>query len=40
MVIAATLEELHKKEKQSSALIDLCGQISQYAQRVGVGAMI
>jgi putative ATP-dependent endonuclease of the OLD family len=37
MVIAATLEELNKKGKQSSALIDLCGRISQYAQRVETG---
>jgi len=35
MVIAATLQELHDKDKQSSTLIDLCGRISQYAQRVG-----
>lgn len=33
MVIAATLQELHKKGKQSSALIELGGRISQYAQR-------
>jgi hypothetical protein len=38
MVIAATLEELHKKGKQSSALMDLCSRISQYAQRVGSGS--
>ena len=40
MVIAVTLEELHNKGKQSSALIDLCGRISQYAQRVGIGGRI
>jgi len=40
MVIAATLEELHKKGKQSSVLIDLCGRVSQYAQRVGSGGKI
>jgi len=40
MVIAATLEELHEKGKQSSTLIDLCGRISQYAQRVGSGGKI
>ncbi|MCP4614467.1 MAG: AAA family ATPase [Planctomycetes bacterium] len=34
MVIAATLEQLHTKEKQSPVLIDLCGRISKYAQRV------
>jgi len=37
MVIAVTLEELHKKGKQSPVLIDLCGHISQFAQKVGVG---
>lgn len=37
MVIAATLHELHNKSKQSSALIDLCGRVSQYAQRVSGG---
>ena len=40
MVIAATLEELHKKGKQSSALIELCGLVSQYAQKVGCGRRI
>ena len=40
MVIAATLEKLNKKGKQSSVLIDLCGRISQYAQRVGAGGRI
>lgn len=40
MIIAATLEELHKKGKQSPALIDLSGRISQYAQRVGGGGKI
>ncbi len=40
MVIAVTLEELYKKGKQSSALKILCGRISQYAQKVGVGARI
>lgn len=40
MVIAATLEELDNKKKQSSALIDLCGRISQYAQRVASGGKI
>jgi len=35
MVIAATLQELHKKGKQSSVLIELSSRISQYAQRVG-----
>jgi len=40
MVIAATLEELHKKGKQSSALIELCGLVSQYAQKVGGGGKI
>jgi predicted ATP-dependent endonuclease of OLD family len=40
MVIAATLEKLHKEGKQSSVLIDLCGRISQYAQRVGSGSKI
>jgi len=40
MVIAATLQELHKKGKQSSALIALCGRISQYAQRVGIEGKI
>jgi hypothetical protein len=34
MVIAVTLEELYKSEKQSSTLIKLCGWISQYAQKV------
>ncbi len=38
MVIAATLQELHKNGKQSSTLIELCSQISQYAQRVGSGS--
>ena len=37
VVIAATLEELNKNGKQSPVLIDLCGRISQYAQRVGIG---
>jgi hypothetical protein len=36
-VVAATLEELHKKGRQSSVLIDLCGRISQYAQRFESG---
>jgi len=40
MVIAVTLEELHNKGKQSSALKILCGRISQYAQKVGVGGKI
>ena len=40
MVIAATLEELHKKGKQSPVLMDLCGRISQYAQRAGIGCRI
>lgn len=40
MVIAATLEELYKKEKPSSVLIDLSGRISRYAQKVGLGGRI
>jgi predicted ATP-dependent endonuclease of OLD family len=40
MVIAATLEKLHEKGKQSPVLIDLCGRISQYAQRVKSGGKI
>lgn len=40
MVIAATLEKLYEKGKQSPVLIKLCGQISQYAQRVGGGGKI
>jgi hypothetical protein len=40
MVIAAALEKLHSKGKRSSTLIDLCGLISQYAQKVGVGGRI
>ena len=40
MVIAVTLEELDNKGKQSSALKILCGRISQYAQKVGVGGKI
>jgi energy-coupling factor transporter ATP-binding protein EcfA2 len=40
MVIAATLEELSKKGKQSPVLKALCGRISQYAQKVGVGGRI
>ncbi len=35
MVIAATLEELHKEGKQSSVLKDLSMRISRYAQKVG-----
>lgn len=35
MVIAATLEELSKNGKQSPVLIELCGRISQYAQKAG-----
>jgi len=38
MVIAATLEKLYKKGKQSPVLIDLSGRISQFAQKVGVGS--
>ncbi len=33
MIIVATLEELHKNEKKSSALINLCSRISRYAQK-------
>ena len=40
MVIAATLEKLHAMGKQSPVLIDLCGRISQYAQRVESGGKI
>lgn len=40
MVIAATLEKLHENGKQSSTLIDLCGRISRYAQKVGTGGKI
>jgi hypothetical protein len=40
MVIAVTLEELYKKCKPSSVLLALCGRISQYAQKVGVGGKI
>jgi|GEM_PF-202388 len=40
MVIAATLQKLDKKGKQSQVLMDLCGRISQYAQKVGVGGRI
>ncbi|MFA5292608.1 MAG: AAA family ATPase [Phycisphaerae bacterium] len=40
MVIAATLEKLHEKKKQSPILIDLCGRISQYAQKAGNGGKI
>jgi len=40
MVIAATLEKLHEEGKQSPVLIDLCGRISQYAQKVGGGGGI
>jgi len=40
MVIAATLQELHKKEKLSSVLIDLSGRLSRYAQRVRSGGRI
>jgi len=40
MVIAATLEKLNEERKQSSTLMDLCGRISQYAQRVGSGGKI
>ncbi|UCC95941.1 MAG: hypothetical protein JSW40_04120, partial [Candidatus Omnitrophota bacterium] len=36
MVITATLEELDDNGKQSPVLIDLCGRISQYAQKVEV----
>jgi hypothetical protein len=37
MVIAATLEALWKKDKKSSVLMDLCGRISQYAQKAVTG---
>ena len=40
MVIAATLEKLYEEGKQSPALIELCGRISQYAQKVGSGGKI
>ncbi len=40
MVIAATLEKLHLKGKQSPVLVDLCGRISKYAQSVGIGGKI
>jgi len=37
MIIAATLEKLYKKDKQSAPLIDLCSRISRYAQKAGYG---
>lgn len=40
MVITATLEKLNEKGKQSPVLIDLCGRISQFAQKVGIGRRI